>query len=399
MRVSYVLITHNRRQRLLETLQRLAENTGLPRDAWEAIVVDNASTDDTGAAIRAAFPQVSVISLPENEGMSARNHAFPVARGRYVVLLDDDSYPAPGAIAAALNYLSRRPRVAAVVARVVLPNGKSEAPAFPFVLLGGASVVRKSVLDEVGGFAAEFFRQAEEYELSFRIWKAGHRIERFEDLIFHHDKESSGARETALTHRMDLRNNLILVERFFPRALRRIYRHDWIRRYGNIALAAGHREAVSAALQDARVWARHEALVGRQTLDEPTLQSILNLRGQAQAVAKWRKAHGIARVVVADFSKNLHATWQACRDAGLQTLALADDRPAFAGLNYRGVTILSYAAAIKMKPDGVIVSNINPAQVDGHEQSIRRLFAGPVLRLWNPSYLNPVQPAATPSAA
>ncbi len=398
MRVSYVLITHNRRQRLLQTLQRLVENTALSPDAWEAIVVDNASTDDTVAAVHDGFPQVSVISLPENEGMSARNHAFPVARGRYLVLLDDDSYPAPGAIPAALNYLSRRPRVAAAVARVVLPSGAAEAPAFPCVLLGGASVVRKSVIDEVGGFAPEFFRQAEEYELSFRIWKAGYRIERFEDLIFYHDKETGGPRGTALTHRMDLRNNLILVERFFPRRLRSIYRHDWIRRDGNIALAAGHREAVSAALQEARSWAHHEALVGRQTLDDKSLQSVLDLKGQAQAVAKW-KANGIERVVVADYSKNLHATWQACRDCGLQMLALSDDRAAFAGLNYRGVPILTPAAAIKLQPDGVIISNVNPAQVDGHEQSIRRLFAGPVLRLWNPSYLNPVRPAAAPNAA
>lgn len=399
MRVSYVLITHNRCRRLLETLQRLVENTALAPDAWEAIVVDNASTDDTATAVRDAFPDVTIISLPENEGMSARNHAFAAARGRYVVLLDDDSYPAPGAIPAALKYLARRPRVAGVVARVVLPNGNSEAPAFPSVLLGGATVLRKSVLDEVGGFAVEFFRQAEEYELSFRIWKAGYRIERFEDLIFHHDKQAGGARDSALNHRMDLRNNLILVERFFPRALRRIYRHDWIRRYGNIALAAGYHEAVSAALQEARDWARHEALVGRQTLDEQTLQSVLDLNGQAAAVAQWRNTHGIARVVVADYSKNLHATWEACRAAGLQTLALADDRAAFAGLTYRGVPILDPGAAVKLKPDGVIVSNVNPAQVDGHEQSIRRLFAGPILRLWNPSYLNPVHPAATPSAA
>ncbi len=198
---------------------------------------------------------------------------------------------------------------------------------------------------------------------------------------------------------MDLRNNLILVERFFPRALRCIYRHDWIRRYGYIALAAGHREAVSAALQEARRWARHEALVGRQTLDNQTLQSILNLRGQAAAVAQWRKTHGIARVVVTEYSKNLYATWQACRAAGLQILALADDRAAFAGREYRGVPIVTHAAAASMQPDGVIVSSVNPAQVDGHEQSIRRVFAGPILRLWNPSYLNPVHPAATPSAA
>ena len=103
------------------------------------------------------------------------------------------------------------------------------------MLLGGASVISKSVLDTVGGFSPEFFRQAEEYDLSFRILSSGFRIERFEDVEFFHEKVPGG-RSSALTHRMDLRNNLILVERFLPRELRRAYRRDWIRRYSAFAL-------------------------------------------------------------------------------------------------------------------------------------------------------------------
>src|ERR1700712_2123511 len=74
-----------------------------------------------------------------------------------------------------------------------------------------------------------FFRLAEEYDMSFRIWNAGYRVERFEDIHFGHDKVPGG-RCSALTRRMDLRNNMILIERYLPRSMRNAYRHDWLRR-------------------------------------------------------------------------------------------------------------------------------------------------------------------------
>ncbi len=399
MRLSYVLITHNRRERLLLTLQRLVENTGLPRESWEALVVDNASRDGTAAAVRRQFPWATVLELTENEGMPARNHAFREAKGRYVVLLDDDSYPAPGAISAGLSFLARRMRVAGLVARVVLPDGRFEAPAFPAVLLGGASILRRSVLDEVGGFATEFFRQAEEYDLSFRIWQAGFSIERFEDVIFHHDKDNGGARSSALTHRMDLRNNLILVERYLPRMLRRAYRHDWIQRYARLAMHEGHRDAVDVALREARIWARREFSVGRRTLDGRAIELLFDLQRQARTVTTWRQKHRLSQVVIADFSKNLYATWKASQAASLKTLSLADDRAAFSGRRYRGVPILPTPDALDLNPDGIIISTVNPAHLDAREQNLRRQFDGPILRLWKPSFLDSALAIATPSAA
>jgi GT2 family glycosyltransferase len=154
MRISYVIITRNRRERLLETLARLEENTPLDRHQWETIVVDNASEDGTVAAVRGAFPGVRTIALTSNEGMPARNHAFAQAHGEFLVSLDDDSYPAPGAIEIALNHLASRPLTAALTARAVLPDGKWEASAFPHVILGGACVLRRSALQKIGGFPA-----------------------------------------------------------------------------------------------------------------------------------------------------------------------------------------------------------------------------------------------------
>jgi hypothetical protein len=277
-----------------------------------------------------------------------------------------------------------------------LPNGSSEAPAFPAVTLGGASLIRRDVMEAVGGFAPEFFRQAEEYDFSFRVWQHGFRIERFEDFQFIHDKNVLGARQSALTQRMDLRNNLILVERFLPRALRRVYRADWLRRYGALAIHGGHRADAGLALREARDWAKREAREGRrQTLDDATIETLFDLEGQVRQVRQWKREHPVRRVVIADLSKNVYATWHACRVAGISVVSIADDNPAFSGRRYRGAPVQTLADAARCEADGVILSNINPAQIDARFADLGRQFASrPVLRLWEPRFLNR---AAVPS--
>ena len=396
MKLSYVIITRNRRDALLATLARLEQNTGLSRRSWETIVVDNASDDGSPEAVGKHFRSAKVIRLSENEGMPARNHGFKKARGRYVCMLDDDSYPAEGTIGKTLAYLERTPATAALVGRVVLPDGGLEGPALPCVLMGGASVVRKAALDQAGGFSPEFFRQAEEYDLSFRMIRLGQRIERFEDVVFRHDKVGGG-RVPALAHRMDLRNNLILVERFLPKALRRPYRYDWIRRYSALARHAGHADAAKTAMYEALVWARRERAVGRQTLDESALETVLSLRSQTERVAAWGREHGVRRAAIADFGKNIYATWRACRAAGIEVVSVADAREAFAGMRYRGAPVLKPEEALVRGVDGVVVSNTNPSQIDAQAGLMRGLFAAPVLTLWEPRYLEPRPevPAAT----
>lgn len=393
MKLTYVIISRNRRQRLLETLGKLIDNTPLEIAQWETIVVDNASDDDSPAAVRQQFPQVRLIVLPINEGMPARNHAFAAARGEFLFSLDDDSYPTPGAVQIALDWMKRRSHVAALTGRAVLPSGEWEASAFPAVMLGGASVLRRSVIRQMGGFAPEFFRQAEEYDLSFRIWRAGFTVERCESLIFRHDKQTSG-RSSATTHKMDLRNNLLLVERFLPRVLRRAYRHDWMRRYAAIAKADGCHQAVAEALHEARLWACAERSAGRQTLDSRVVEKIFGLERQGELVRQWKRQNHIRKVIIADFSKNLYAAWRACTLAGLEISALADERPAFAAMVHRGMPVLPLSQAVQRGADGIVLSNINPAQIEQRFEALQGAFAGPVLRLWSPEIRYTEQRAA-----
>lgn len=362
---------------------RLDQGGYLAPGVAEAIVVDNGSTDHTPAALANCYPNVKLISLPANEGVSARNHAFPIAQGRTIVLIDDDSYPEGDAIERSADYLDAHPEVGAVGGRVLLPDDSAEASAFPTVIINCAVCLRKSAIDKVGGFPREFFRQAEEYDLSFRLWQAGQRVVRFEDIIYRHEK-APGNRAPGLVCRMDLRNNLILAERYLPSPWREAYRADWALRYGALAKHLGHAAQARCARWEARGWAWREALRGRQTLSPAALEAIFGFQQQARRIEAWAHKHCLKRVAIADFGKNLFATFQACRAAGLEILAVADSHPAFAGLSYRGLPIASESAALARKIDGIVLSNINPAQVARRAASLAQNFPGPVLQLWEP---------------
>jgi GT2 family glycosyltransferase len=393
VKLSYVIVTHNRREPLLRTLDILHRTTPAEVGAWECLVVDNGSSDGSAEAVAATHPDVRLLRRRRNEGVAARNHGIFAAQGEYVVLLDDDSYPTGDAVPRSIEYLDARADVAAVVGRCDLPNGAHEACALPGVMLSGAVCVRRRVFEEVGGFRREFFRKAGEYDVSFRMWEAGYAVERFEDVTYRHDKVAAG-RSAALAHRMDLRNNLILCERYLPPPLRQHYRADWTQRYTAIAAHDGHAGAARRARLEAHWWAMREALGGRQTLSMATLDRVLHLSEQQQMVRDWSARAGVRRVIVADFSKNLFATVLACRTAELKVLAIVDNAPAFAGHSYRGIPIAPDDALTHHHADGIVISNINPAQVDRRLSVLRDRFDVPMLRLWKPQ-LMPSRDAAT----
>jgi rhamnopyranosyl-N-acetylglucosaminyl-diphospho-decaprenol beta-1,3/1,4-galactofuranosyltransferase len=127
-RVVAVIVTWNRRDLLLEAVAAVSAQTR-PPDA--VIVVDNASTDGTPAALRAGFPAVQLTSLDVNYG-GAGGFAYGMALGLaddadLIWLMDDDTVPAPEALAALLDARDRYPGPppALVASRVVWMDGRA----------------------------------------------------------------------------------------------------------------------------------------------------------------------------------------------------------------------------------------------------------------------------------
>lgn len=386
MKLSYVIVTHNRRATLLRTLAILHAATPLPSEQWECLVVDQGSTDGTAEGVGRSFPGARLIRLRQGEAPAARNHGIFAARGRFLVLLDDDTHPVDDAVVRSIDHLEAERSTAGVVGRCELPDGSHEAGDLPTVMCWGAACLRRSVFDDIGGFDAALARGGGDEDLSFRVWEQGWRIERFEDIVYRRDP-ATPRRATARDHRMALRNRLILCERYFPQPLRRYYREDWTQRGAALAEHARFAGAARLARIEARAWACREAIAGRQLLNMATLDIMLHLSEQQQLVRDWARDHRVRRVLVADFGPNLFATALACRAAQLKIIAIADNHPAFDGLNYRGVPIASDDALAHHHPDGIVLSTINPGQIERRVSQLRDRFSVPVLRLWRPALM------------
>ena len=149
----------------------------------EVVVVDDGSTDRSSEIAR-SFP-VRYLYHP-NRGLSAsRNVGLLASTGSYVVFLDADDRLKPDAIETGLGVLTERPECAMAVGDHVFicqdrlhvaPSRKECLPELHyeallksnFIEMISSVLFRRSVLDEMGGFDAQY-PVAEDYDLYLRI--------------------------------------------------------------------------------------------------------------------------------------------------------------------------------------------------------------------------------------
>lgn len=199
-RVGVVVITRNRRERLLHTLDRLRS---LP-EAPPVVVLDNASTDGTAAAVRERHPAVAVHVLRRNRGAVARNVGVEQLGTPYVAFSDDDSWWRPGALSLAAGLFDRHERLGLLAAATrVGPGGRADpiddqlaasplgvAPDLPgpsvLGFLACASVVRRSAFLQVGGFHPVLHFGGEEALLALDLAAAGWGVAHCPQVVAHH---------------------------------------------------------------------------------------------------------------------------------------------------------------------------------------------------------------------
>jgi GT2 family glycosyltransferase len=145
----------------------------------DIVVVDNASDDGSAAMVREEFPQVRLIARETNIGAPAWNDGFAIARGDYVLILDDDCYLLPDGLRRAVAAAGEH--TADLVSFKVVST-HDEDYAFSekyrtglFSFWGCSWLVRREVLQELGGYDPELFMWANELELMIRFYDRGHR--------------------------------------------------------------------------------------------------------------------------------------------------------------------------------------------------------------------------------
>lgn len=195
--VSIVMLSYNRELDVSESLTNIRRIT---HENIEVIVVDNASTDGTVELVRTCFPEVKLILMNDNIGIEAYNRGFEQARGDYIVIIDDDSFPAPNALTKMIEKFEQNDALGVVAFDVrnfyhydELHTSEStekhtSASSNQYIMsFNGAGVgIRADVFREVGYYPAEFFLYNNEMDTSFRIWDKGYKIEFFSDIVAYH---------------------------------------------------------------------------------------------------------------------------------------------------------------------------------------------------------------------
>ena len=119
--ISVVIVSFNTRAHLQRCLSTLFEHLG---SAFEVIVVDNASPDDSAAMVAIEFPGVQLVRNPTNSGFAvAANQGMRRARGDVIVLLNPDSELRSDAFSAPADFLRSNGDVGALGIKVLDPDG------------------------------------------------------------------------------------------------------------------------------------------------------------------------------------------------------------------------------------------------------------------------------------
>ena len=199
--------------------------------------VDNASGDETVEVLR-SLP-VETIALAENGGFAhGCNVGAAAGDAPYVLFLNPDAVIEPDAVQKLVDAIEADDRIGAVAPKIVEPDGSldyslrrfprlrstyaqalfvhrlfpnatwvdeviREAPLYERAgtvdwVSGACVLVRRTVLDEIGGMDERFFHYSEDTDICARIWDAGYEIRYVPEALAEHEGGASAPRHGLL---------------------------------------------------------------------------------------------------------------------------------------------------------------------------------------------------------
>lgn len=209
--LAVVILNWNGRKHLETYLPSVSEHS----QAFDVIVVDNASTDDSVSFIKEKYPEIQIISNNTNEGFAkGYNDGLLQIKGqyKYYVLLNSDVAVTANWIEPLLEKLEADATIAAMQPKILSDRDRSsfehagaaggfmDTDGYPFCrgriffeleldkgqydtdmdifwATGACMFVRAKVFHELGGFDADFFAHMEEIDLCWRMQLCGHKIQ------------------------------------------------------------------------------------------------------------------------------------------------------------------------------------------------------------------------------
>ncbi len=223
--ISFCVVNTNGGELLTRCLDAVRAARAELEPSAEVLVLDNASDDGSAAAVRARAEGIELVELVERRGKALNDSELMArARGRYCLLLNEDSELLPGAAAALYRALEADSRAACAVAALRRPDGARQASAWRFpsvtTALAGALMlarsftvqsrgertrrvdwgqsaalaVRREAARAVGWMDPEFFVYSDEVDFQKRLADAGwHSLYVPAAVAIHHEQLSTGA--------------------------------------------------------------------------------------------------------------------------------------------------------------------------------------------------------------
>lgn len=213
--VSLVVVNYNGAGCIHSCAASLLAGSGPTR---EILVVDNASTDASPGALeelRREHPELQVIWNPENRGYAGGvNTALPRCRGRFVGVVNMDLVAEPGWLAPLVDFLDRHPDAGAVNPLVTLLDGEhvnalgqdvhvtglgfnsglgrrreevGREPRPVSGIVGSAFLVRRELLERMGGLDEGGFLYHEDVNLSWLLRMMGFGLYCVPESVVRHD--------------------------------------------------------------------------------------------------------------------------------------------------------------------------------------------------------------------
>ncbi len=198
--VTVVIVNWNGKNVIMPCLEALRNQTF---KSFRTVLVDNGSQDGSVEYVREHFPEVHVISLPENHGFSAANNmALRSVDTKYAALLNNDAVSDPDWLATLVHALEKTPEAGFAASKILCfhcpdyldragdaytiagagalrgrgrLSREFEREEYIFGACAAAAIYRMEMLREVGFFDESFFLLYEDVDLSFRAQLMGYR--------------------------------------------------------------------------------------------------------------------------------------------------------------------------------------------------------------------------------
>lgn len=192
--VTVNILSYNRKDELRNTLTKVYEQDYKNIDV---IVVDNASSDGSPIMVEKEFPNVILIKMPKNVGIAGWNEGFKLAKGEYVLVLDDDSYPDLTTIWSGIATMKRELKIGVVAFNIHNTRfNKSETQDFleynPYLFNGCGALIKREIIKKVGYYDDNIFIYLNELDYTIRVYNAGYKIKYQKDNIVFHSQSKLG---------------------------------------------------------------------------------------------------------------------------------------------------------------------------------------------------------------